>query len=81
MISGTSIILAAMYTTLNVSRAAHLDVGQPLQGWIISTLFLSLALAAFALWLEAQPPSRRNATGATLSGVKRHYSGPRDRRY
>lgn len=81
MISGTSIILAAMYTTLNVSRAFHLDVNHTMQSWIVSTLLISLALAVLAIWMESRPPSRRNATGATISGLKRHYSGPRDRRY
>lgn len=81
MVSGTSMILAAMYTNLNVTRAAHLDVNPAMQGWIIVFLLAALALSGLALWLEAQPPSRQNATGATVRGLKRHYAGPRSRRY
>jgi hypothetical protein len=79
--TGTSLVLLAMYSTVNVvgPAGAHLSPQQlPL---LLATLMAAGALTLLGMFIVAgSPPKRVVPKGAVLPKARRHLAGPGERR-
>lgn len=76
--SGTSLVLLAMYSTINVV-APHGAITSETFPYVLALLMAAVALACAGTLALYRVPSRVGARGAILPKVRR-LAGPRDRR-
>lgn len=76
--SGTSLVLLAMYSTVNVV-APHGAITPERFPYVLALLMVAAALACAGTLALYHSPSRAGARGAVLPKVRR-LAGPRDRR-
>jgi hypothetical protein len=77
-LSGTSLVILAMYSTVNVV-SPHGAVTPQSFPYVLALLMAAVALACAGTLALYQTPSRTGARGATLPKARR-LVGPRDRR-
>jgi uncharacterized protein (DUF58 family) len=78
--SGTSLVLLAMYSTVNVVGPAGTATGAVAPGWLLALLMMAAVLTLIAMLFLDPVPARVVPRGPSLPRAKRQLSGPRDRR-
>jgi|LNFM01.1.fsa_nt_gb hypothetical protein len=76
--SGTSLVILAMYSTVNVVSPASAMTPEEIP-YLLALLMAAAALTCIASFAHYAPPSRSSAKGASLHKIRR-FSGPRERR-
>ena len=76
--SGTSLVILAMYSTVNVVTP-HAAVAPETLPYLLALLMSAAALTCLSTLTLYRSPARGNVKGATLRKVRR-FGGPRDRR-
>ncbi len=78
--SGTSLVILALYATFNVTGPAGARLDPAALPMVLSALGIAAVLAVAALYLEgSQLPRRRASRNAPLP-LRRVHGGPRPRR-
>ena len=79
--SGTSLVLLAMYSTVNVMGPGGAAVGRSYEPFLLA-LLLTAGVLTFAgmLLVGSGPAARAVPKGPVLQRARRHLSGPRERR-
>ncbi len=78
--SSTSLIILAMYSTINVMSPSidHLTPGNSVL--LLVLLFAAASLALWGMFLATVPQRRAVPRGGSLPRVQRHFAGPGTRR-
>ena len=79
--SGTSLVLLAMYSTVNVMGPGGTGIARSEEPFVLALLLTAGVLTLAGMLLVGSGPAVRAVPkGPVLARAKRHVSGPRERR-
>ena len=78
--SGSSLIILAMYSTVNVVGPSGARLGAGAFSYLMCLLMTAVVLTLIAAYIESNAPLRKTVAGPALPALRRRLNGPKPRR-
>lgn len=78
--TGTSLVILAMYSTVNVVGPSGSHVSPDALPWLFCLLMVAAVLTSVAMYHETNIPNRTAPKKVPLDGLSRRHPGPKSRR-